>query len=82
MTTFFGLIAIGLGIYAIMLQNRIDDLNEDVQSLESHKEALATMNLALNGSLRKMREQLRVKDSENKQLMDSIKIEKEMEVSD
>lgn len=83
MTTLFGLLAIGLGIYAIVLQNRIDELKEDTDALESQKEALATMNLMLNGSLRKVREQLRAKEAENERLMDCIiEIEKETGVSE
>lgn len=78
MTTLFGLLAIVLGIYAIVLQNRIDELKEDANALESQKEALATMNLMLNGSLRKAREQLRAKEAENERLMDCIiEIERE-----
>lgn len=33
MTTLFGLFAIGLGFYAITLQNRIDDLTDDNERL-------------------------------------------------
>lgn len=33
MTTLFGLLAIGLGFYAITLQNRIDDLTDDNERL-------------------------------------------------
>ena len=83
MTILYGLIAIGLGIYAILLQNRIDELKEGADALESQKEALATMNLMLNGSLRKAREQLRGKEAENERLMDCIiEIEKGMGVSE
>ncbi|MCA0980219.1 hypothetical protein [Exiguobacterium aestuarii] len=83
MTILYGLTAIGLGIYAILLQNRIDELKEDTDALESQKEALATMNLMLNGSLRKAREQLRAKEAENERLMDCIiEIEREMGASE
>lgn len=78
MTILYGLTAIALGIYAIVLQNRTNELKEDADALESQKEALATMNLMLNGSLRKAREQLRAKEAENERLMDCIiEIEKE-----
>ena len=33
MTTLFGLLAIGLGWYAIKLQNRIDELTDDNERL-------------------------------------------------
>lgn len=33
MTILYGLTAIGLGIYAIILQNRIDDLEEENERL-------------------------------------------------
>lgn len=33
MTTLFGLLAIGLGIYAIVLQNRIDELKDENERL-------------------------------------------------
>ena len=33
MTTLFGLLAIGLGFYAITLQNKVDELTEDNERL-------------------------------------------------
>ena len=33
MTILYGLLAIALGIYAITLQNRVDDLNEENERL-------------------------------------------------
>lgn len=33
MTTLFGLLAVALGFYAIVLQNRIDDLTDDIEVL-------------------------------------------------
>ena len=82
MTILYGLTAIGLGIYAAVLQKSLQRLKEDTDALESQKEALATMNLMLNGSLRKAREQLRAKEAENERLMDCIiEIEKETEAT-
>lgn len=83
MTILYGLIAIGLGIYAAVLQKSLQRLKEDADALESQKEALATMNLMLNGSLRKAREQLRAKEAENERLTDCIiEIERETGASE
>lgn len=83
MTVLYGLIAMALGIYAAVLQKSLQRLKEDADALESQKEALATMNLMLNGSLRKVREQLRAKEAENERLMDCIiEIERETGASE